>query len=438
MAAFAVLSSLLYSNVLSGPQANALALGWIATGIAAAVLAALAFLPSAAWVGILRATGSLWIYASLAAVAIALSADSARALWLPLTSLTIRIVAAMLRVFITGVITDPSQQLIRVPHFEAQIAPECSGFEGMGLILGFGIVWLLLFRKECRFPQALLLLPAGVVLIYMLNAVRLAALILIGNAGAPQIAMGGFHSQAGWIAFAAASLGFSFAARRVPWITLQREPVAYAPNPTEAYLVPFLAILAAGMLSTAFSAHFEWPYALRFAAAAAALFYYRESYRKLDWRFGWQGPAAGALIFLLWIALDRWSGVTVLGAMPPALAEASAAPRIAWIVFRAVAATVTVPIAEELAFRGYLLRRFVSADFEAVAWRAVPLSAIVMSSVLFGAMHGSRWIGGSLAGLAYAWVAVRRQRIGEAVAAHAVSNALIAAYVLAFGHWELW
>jgi len=38
----------------------------------------------------------------------------------------------------------------------------------------------------------------------------------------------------------------------------------------------------------------------------------------------------------------------------------------------------------------------------------------------------------------YPRLAVRRGRIGEAVAAHAVTNLLIAVYVLAFGQWQLW
>jgi hypothetical protein len=33
---------------------------------------------------------------------------------------------------------------------------------------------------------------------------------------------------------------------------------------------------------------------------------------------------------------------------------------------------------------------------------------------------------------------LRRGRIGEAVIAHATTNALIAAYVLAFHRWHLW
>ena len=103
--------------------------------------------------------------------------------------------------------------------FAVEIAPECSGYEGAGLILAFGVVWLWFFRDECRFPRALLLIPAGVVLMYLLNAVRITGLILIGDAGATRIALGGFHSQAGWIAFNAVALAFSLAARRLPWLT---------------------------------------------------------------------------------------------------------------------------------------------------------------------------------------------------------------------------
>jgi hypothetical protein len=33
---------------------------------------------------------------------------------------------------------------------------------------------------------------------------------------------------------------------------------------------------------------------------------------------------------------------------------------------------------------------------------------------------------------------LRRGRIGEAVAAHALTNALLAIYVLVSGHWQLW
>jgi membrane protease YdiL (CAAX protease family) len=53
-------------------------------------------------------------------------------------------------------------------------------------------------------------------------------------------------------------------------------------------------------------------------------------------------------------------------------------------------------------------------------------------------MHGDRWIAGTLAGFLYAGAQRWRGRIGDAVAAHSVTNALIAVWVLWGGHWSFW
>jgi len=45
----------------------------------------------------------------------------------------------------------------------------------------------------------------------------LTALILIGVAGARDVAVNGFHSEAGWIAFNCVALGFALTAQRVAW-----------------------------------------------------------------------------------------------------------------------------------------------------------------------------------------------------------------------------
>ena len=56
----------------------------------------------------------------------------------------------------------------------------------------------------------------------------------------------------------------------------------------------------------------------------------------------------------------------------------------------------------------------------------------------FGILRGQHWTAGILAGLAYAAVLRFRGRIGDAVAAHAVSNLLPAAWVLLRGDWAEW
>jgi exosortase E/protease (VPEID-CTERM system) len=362
---------------------------------------------------------------------------------MPSAHLTFDVVKLFLSPFVTGIIADPVTRHLGTAKFSVEIAWGCSGFEGAGLILAFGVMWLCLFRRECRFPQALLLIPAGVAAIFLLNAIRITALILMGNAGAPQIALGGFHSQAGWIAFNAVALGLSFAARRIPWLTNRAKPAPrtgarYSDNATASYLIPFLSILAVGMVTAAASGDFEWLYPMRFLAAAGALWILRKRYADLDWKLSWFGPATGVLVFATWIAMDALLKATTSDAMPHALAEASTPIRVTWIVFRALSAVVTVPIAEELAFRGFLLRRLISPDFEALPMRAFTWLGLAISSVAFGLLHGNLWFSGIVAGLLYAWALLRRGRIGEAVVAHATTNALLVGYVLIFQKWHLW
>lgn len=437
-----LLTVALYKSSVSGVQADLIAIGWLITGAGAIVLAACALLPLALWIQMARGTGYLWLYTSIAVIAACVAGNASRSLWQPMGRITFSLVEGLLRMVTSGVTADPAKMIIGTAKFKVEIADQCSGFEGAGLILAFAVVWLCLFRKEYRFPQALLLIPAGVTVMYLLNAVRIAALILIGSAGAREIALGGFHSQAGWIAFNVVALSFSIAARRTAYFNLNPREAEVSDqsteNPVAAYLVPFLMILGAGMIAGAVSGRFEWLYPLRFFAAAGALWVFRAKYSELDWKVGWLGPAIGVAVFFIWIALDRVTNGQAASAMPGALSASSAATRITWISFRILAASVTVPIAEELAFRGFLLRRLISRDFESVPFTRFTWFALLASSALFGALHGGMWFAGILAGLLYGFTMIRRGRIGEAVAAHATTNSLLAVYVLYYGAWRLW
>jgi CAAX prenyl protease-like protein len=112
--------------------------------------------------------------------------------------------------------------------------------------------------------------------------------------------------------------------------------------------------------------------------------------------------------------------------------------RDGWVVFRVLAAVTTVPLAEELAFRGFLMRWLVAAEFEVVSMRHLSWFAVLASSAVFGVLHGAQWLPGMVAGLAFAAVMLRRGKIGDAVFAHATSNALLAGYVLFYQQWHLW
>jgi exosortase E/protease (VPEID-CTERM system) len=304
-------------------------------------------------------------------------------------------------------------------------------------MLVFCTAWLWYFRREYIFPRALIIVPIAVLLIFLLNTVRIAALVLIGDAGYEKIATVGFHSQAGWIAFNVAAFGVAYTAKRSIWLNrTAHRAEAGAHDATAAYLMPLLAILAAGMLTNAVSGGFDFLYPLRILCAVAALWAYHRSYGNVDWRFSWRGVLTGVAIFGVWAAFAHV--VTTPAAMPEDLERLSGPARAAWIGCRAAAAIITVPIAEELAYRGFLMRRIVSAAFDSVALQSVRWPAIAISAVVFGIMHGSLWFPGIVAGLAYGAVAVRTGKIGESVAAHATTNTLVAIQVLLLDQWQLW
>ncbi len=419
---------------------------WFLAAGAGIALAAVSFVPLRLWYEFGRGSG----YALIPAAVVALTARALiipsqnfwnAGIWKLATDLTFQLVRILLKPFFSGLWVNPATMTIGDPKFEVTVLPACSGLEGAGLMLVFSIGWLWFFRRECRFPRALLLIPGSVLVMWLLNSVRIAAIFTLGALGGDSVAVHGAHSQAGWIIFNGVALGLCWVAGHVSWWStrdrVQTPPRVNTQNPTAPYLMPFIMILVAATISRAATGNFEWLYPLRFFAAAGTLWFFRSRYRELDWRFGWLAPIAGTAVFIIWIAADRGASHAANG-MSAALASLPPLARISWITFRALGAVITVPIAEELAFRGFFIRRLISPDFEKLDFRRFTWLSVAISSLVFGAMHGDRWLVGLVAGLVYAWVFLRRGRIGDAVVAHATSNLLIAAAVLIFDKWYLW
>jgi exosortase E/protease (VPEID-CTERM system) len=434
-------------------------------------LLAVACIPLRTWIAMVRSTSPLWLFACLAGAAAWCLRYPFQSFWNAsstgfagiLQIVTFNSVLTLMRLSLPGLLVDPATFTIGTDRFAVIIARECSGMEGLGLVLVFTVVWLAYFRKESRFPQALLLIPCALICVWALNIVRICSLILIGNAGAPDVAMVGFHSQAGWIAFTAVAFTFSMATQRLSWVRrihsvsiqpsadsalahVEQRTTGIAEHDEErrespatpAYLIPFLAILGSSLISKAASGYFEWLYPIRFLAAAIALWHFRSELKKLDWRFGLVAPLTGGAIFLVWIAPALVGGASPYSPLGAALAELPPLARVTWIAFRIAAAGITVPIAEELAFRGYLSRRIVSREFDEVPFSSMTMLSIGVSSVLFGLLYGQHWIVGMIAGVAYAAVLKGSGRMGDAVAAHAASNLLLATWVLFRGDWAQW
>lgn len=386
--------------------------------------------------------GHRWVYALGAALAATAAIVFSQDLWVPAAQVTFDLVRLLLMPLVPTLQADPAARVLSAPNFAVTVSQVCSGLEGVGLILAFCSAWLIFFREEYRFPRALILIPAGVLVVFVLNVIRIAVLVLIGNAGHPAIAIFGFHSQAGWISFNAVACGLVFVSRRSRWLNvaaLERTDSTAATstvNPTAAYLVPLLAVLAAGMISRASSGRFESWYALRLLAGGTALAVYWPRLGGLDWRFSWRAAAAGVMVFGLWLGASHL--LLPAQGMPAALGAMSAADRALWIAGRVASAVLVLPLAEELAYRGYLLRRLVAGDFESVSFAAVGWIPVLVTALANGILDGALWPAGIAAGIVFAMLLVRTRRMGEAVAAHIVVSALCGVSVLLWHQWQLW
>ena len=409
--------------------------------------------------------GNALLFAAFAITAWSIG-DLTKNFWNVSSGTTMRLVELLLGPFADGPVVRPSAFVIGTDTFGVNVSAACSGFHGIGLITTLLAGYLWWFRQILRFPQALLLLPIGVMLMWLANVVRITALILVGIWISPDIAVDGFHSVAGWIAFLSVGLGIIWGASQMTFFTQTDWPSAFALEATRSLptrapattavradgcgplpsslssttcLLPFLALTAVTMLTQAFTSGFDIFYPVRVIATAAVLWYLRYD---LPWRTCRIAPEAvliGAVAFAIWMLLT------------PGAAASSAAATVSqnplhvsqpwqtiWLLFRLAGSTVTVPIAEELFFRGFITRRSISADAESVPIGQFSWFSFLVSSVSFGVLHGDAWLAGVVVGMLFAGALYRRRRIFDAVVAHATTNALLSGYVIATGSWSQW
>jgi exosortase E/protease (VPEID-CTERM system) len=469
-AAFFFLTIFIFEDDLGSSNFYAIwIIAWAATGLGTGVFWMFAAMPAKKWIRLIRQNSSLVSAGIVIIVASWVLGYLANRSWSALQGPTLLIVQWMLQSFQQDVICQPAAYLIGTSLFSVRIFPVCAGYEGIGLMAVFVGIYFWLFRRRLRFPQVFILFPFAILIMWILNAVRIASLILVGTYVSPEVATGGFHSEAGWLSFVGVSLGMVAVTQRMQFFSIKSESSAkFEPdtmhkvegraeaggqakvetvaeadrvNPTLTYLGPLMALLALTMITRMFSNGFDWLYPARVLGTAIAIwFLWRSLVSRLKQTriFSWSAVGIGVAVFVIWILLEKAFGGPDTGAsIAENLGKASYGLAATWLVFRVLGSVVIAPIAEELAFRGYLLRRLLSTDFENVSSPDFTWLSFLGSSILFGAMHG-RWLAGTLAGMFYAWAMYRRGRIADSIIAHATTNALIGMEVLILGHWGLW
>jgi exosortase E/protease (VPEID-CTERM system) len=363
--------------------------------------------------------------------------------WNSLSSATLTLSHWLLTLYEPNVILSTEHRVLGAGDFRVQVNGACSGYEGVALLTATISMYVWAFRRDLRFPNVLLLLPVGIAAVWLLNALRISLLVSIGAHVSPTVAIQGFHSAAGWISFLLVTFALIAASRRVaffaaeprhasPAIVARTAPSAA--DPVLHYLAPFIALVATSILASAFAPHDQWLYALKVVAIGSVLWWFRDAYLPLLTGASWSSVGIGLAVGAVWIVTDPDKGAGLpLGAWLATLPLWVAA---LWLGLRVLGTTVLVPIAEELAFRGYLSRLLISTRFESVPIGEFRPLAFIGSTIAFGMVH-QRWLAACLAGAIYALLMYRTKRLSDPIVAHAASNAAIAAWAIAMQQWSL-
>lgn len=410
---------------------------WLAGALAAGAGGVLWLAPAAAWHRLVSHNGFSVAAVLVVAAVLPDLAEAVRPLWdwTLLSRLTFSAVERLLSLINAEVYADPALYQIGVNSalggFVVRIGQPCSGVEGFALITAFVLLYGWLFRADLRFPLYwIVVLPLGLLASWVLNVLRITALVQIGAHVSPELAVNGFHSYAGWFLFTLLTVGVIAVVQVTPWLhrhgraTRAEQPVRS--DMVAAQILPFIVMMLAGILSATVLVQPALGYPLVTLGLIAAVWFVWPALRRLEYSTDPLALAVGGVVGVLWVVLaptesaDMNQGLLALGGFAFAI----------WVGFRLVGTVLLVPVVEELFFRGYLLGRL---DGPSPGRRAL---ALALSSLAFALLHG-RWIAAGAAGLAFGLVALRRGRVTDAVQAHAVANALIALVALARGDWGL-
>lgn len=358
-----------------------------------------------------------------------------------LAVLTFRFVNTLLRPLLPALIAQPNAGVIGTDAFSIRIAPGCSGVEGLVLIFLLSAFGLAVFRKSYRFPRALLILPIGMAAVWIMNSFRIAALVLIGEKASPAVAVNGFHSQAGWIAFAAVAFLMWFSLQRITWFsavsirhTFRVKTTVMETSAAAPFVVPMLVLLISGCISRSLSEHYEWLYPIEVLGTAIALWRYRVEYRSFLKEWNLAAAATGVGIFSIWLALVMLYAPGQMTTHAPGIGDVSDLAEGTWICVRFFGKAFTEPVAQTLVLFGFLARRFQSPDFTIVNFSTLRLTSILLCALLAGALHPDTWAAALIGALITGLFLQRTGKLGSAIAANAVAGALMAV-ILATGKW---
>jgi len=217
--------------------------------------------------------------------------------------------------------------------------------------------------------------------------------------------------------------------------------VSWHSGPIFVRVAPFAVFLALTFCQSSFGAvPAYWFYLAKTVMGAWLIWEMRPFVPEMRWALSWEAVAIGVAVFVMWVAIDPFYPQMKPSAPAwiPAV-EFGQGTWVAWffMVMRVVGMTVVVPPLEEVFYRSFIYRYLVKPDFLSVPFNVFNWMPFIATSVIFGLEH-YQWLAGILCGLAYQWLVLRKNRIGDAITAHALTNLLLGVWVIWRHAWQFW
>ena len=333
-------------------------------------------------------------------------------------------------------------------RFMVEIWPACSGYEGMALMIALLSTYCFLQRDQLRMCRALWIIPLASFTMFTMNGIRIAVLIFIGHFYSPQLALDGFHVVGGWLNLIIVLVASLVTLNVFPYFFKNPLLPRLQRGEDLPFLLPLMLLMTVGFFDKIFTANFDWLYPIPIVCSALAVFYYRPYFLRVIEKASSTAYAIGVLVFFLWIWLvpvDPAKDQLFFNEIASAPLEIA----LLWLACRVLGAMLIVPIVEELAFRGFILPRLSDwfnhhLDKNILFTLPPPYMAsigttlsLALTSILFGALH-SDFLAGSMAGAGFGIAYLSRRKLIDAIIAHAITNGLLAIYVIGFGYWSYW
>jgi len=215
----------------------------------------------------------------------------------------------------------------------------------------------------------------------------------------------------------------------------------FSDSPAFVRVAPFAVFLVLTFCQGQFGeAPRYWLYLAKTLVGAWLIWEMRPFVSEMRWAFSWEAVVVGVAVFVAWVGLnDFHPKLGKAGAVWNPHAQFGDGAGVAWffVVVRIVGSSLVVPPLEEVIYRSFLYRYVAKADFQSVPLGQFAWLPFLVTAGVFGFAH-YEWLAGILCGFAYQGLVIRKQRLGDAMTAHAITNLLLGLWVVWKGAWQFW